>query len=43
MRFNEGVPTTNVQKLQKIGNAQIHNLAAMNHVLAKIIDKVTTI
>jgi hypothetical protein len=40
---NEGVLKTTIQKLQKIGNAQIHKVAPMNPGLAKIIEKVTTI
>jgi hypothetical protein len=39
---NEGAPTTNIQKLRKIGNARIHKVAAMYPGLAKIIEKVTT-
>jgi hypothetical protein len=40
---NKGAPTTNIEKLWKIGNARIHKVAAMNPGLAKIIEKVTTI
>jgi hypothetical protein len=38
---NEGIPTTNIQKLRKFRKVQIYKVAARNPRLAKIIEMVT--